>query len=144
MLNTVSKTGSTGRKPAVVRSQYLQLLHEFVPVAIESEAENERALRVAAELMAKDRLSPAEGLMLKLLSVLIENFEQQRYSIGEATPLEVLQELMRARDMQPKDLATAFGSKGVVSEVLSGKRGISRAAARKLAVLFSVPVSVFV
>ena len=76
--------------------------------------------------------------------MLIENFEQQRYSLGEATPLEVLQELMRARDMQPKDLAPAFGSKGVVSEVLSGKRGISQAAARKLAVLFSVPVSVFV
>ncbi len=44
---------------------------------------------------------------------------------------------MRARDMQPKDLARAFGSKGVVSEVLSGKRGISQAAARKLAVPFS-------
>ncbi len=144
MPNTVSKTGSAGRKPVGAESPYVHLLREFVPVAIESQTENKRALKVVAELMGKTQLSAAEKSLLKLLAVLIENFEQQRYSLGEATPLEVLQELMRARDMQPKDLAPAFGSKGVVSEVLSGKRGISQAAARKLAVLFSVPVSVFV
>jgi hypothetical protein len=78
MLNTVSKTERGGRRPADAKGQYVRLLNEFVPVAIESEAENERALKVAAELMAQGKLSAAEKSLLKLLAVPIGNFEQQR------------------------------------------------------------------
>jgi HTH-type transcriptional regulator/antitoxin HigA len=120
------------------------LLTQFVPVAIESEAENERALKVIAGLMDVDKLSTAQKSLLKLLTVLVENFEQHRYSLGESAPLETLKELMRARRMKPKDVVQAFGSKGVVSEVLNGKREIGKEAAKKLGALFSVPPGVFI
>src|SRR5258708_2492073 len=144
MRNTASETGRAGRNPVDVRSQYASMLNEFVPVAVETEAENQRALKVVAALMDKDENSPAEKALLKLLAVLIEDFEQRRYSLREASPLEVLKELMRAREMQPKDVLPAFGSKGIASEVLNGKRGISKDAAKKLAALFSVPPGVFI
>jgi HTH-type transcriptional regulator / antitoxin HigA len=144
MLNTVSETECAGRKPAGAKAQYAQLLTEFVPVAIESEAENERALKVIAGLMDVEKRSTAQKSLLKLLTVLVENFEQRRYPLGESTPLETLKELMRARSMQPKDVLPAFGSKGVVSEVLNGKRGIGKEAAKKLGALFSVPPGVFI
>jgi HTH-type transcriptional regulator / antitoxin HigA len=144
MPNTAVSTASSGRSPATVKTQYGRLLTGFSPVAIESSAEHDRAMKAAAALMGKEIRSPAETSLLKLLAVLIEDYEQKRYSLGEATPLEVLKELMRAREMQAKDLWPTFGSKGITSEVLNGKRGISNDMARKLGELFRVSPAVFV
>lgn len=104
----------------------------------------DRALTTSAVLMEKASRSPAETSLLKLLAVLIEDYEQKRWSMGEAIPLSTLKELMRARDMQPKDLWPVFGSKGTTSEVLNGKRGISREAARKLGQIFRVSAGLFI
>ncbi len=138
---------NAGKSPvvadAVVRRGYPDLLARFAPVVIESDAENERALKSVSALMSKPKRTVAETRLLKLLAVLIENFEQSRYSMGEAAPLEVLRELMQARDMQPHDLWPVVGSRGTTSEILSGKRGVSRELARKLGEFFGVRPSCF-
>jgi hypothetical protein len=79
------------------KTQYVQLLSEFVPVAIETEAENERALRVVEALMDMPRGTAAESGMLKPLAELIQNFGQKHYSLGEPSSLETLKELTNAR-----------------------------------------------
>src|ERR1700732_4587752 len=112
MPNIAARTGSAGRNHATASAQYAQLVAGFSPVAIESKSEHDRALTAVAELMGKESRSAAETSLLKLLAVLIEDFEQKRYSMGDATPLETLKELMRAREMQAKDLWPVFGSKG--------------------------------
>ncbi len=144
MRNTVERMAHSGSSSAVVESQYARLLTDFAPVAIETEAEHERALEAVSALMEKIDRSQAETSLLKLLAVLIESYEQDRFSMGEASPLESLQELMRARGMRPTELWEVFGSKGITSEVLNGKRGISNAMARKLGQVFHVPASVFI
>jgi HTH-type transcriptional regulator/antitoxin HigA len=145
MPNTAVRTGRNGRNHATANPQYARLLAGFSPVVIESNVEHVRALRAAAALMdKKETRSPAETSLLKLLAVLIEDFEQKRYSMGDANPLETLKELMRAREMQPKDLWPVFGSKGVTSEVLNGKRGISKEMARRLGEVFHVAAAVFI
>lgn len=93
--------------------------------------------------MKKPARTAAETRLLKLYAVLIGNFEQSRYSMGDAAPLEVLRELMAARNMPPRDLWPIVGSRGTTSEILSGKRGISRELARKLADFFGVRASCF-
>ena len=132
-----------GRSPAIVDRGYPGLLARFAPDVIETEAQNERALRAVAALMKKPRRTVAETRLLKLFGVLIANFEQSRYSMGEAAPLEVLRELMSARDMQPRDLWPVVGSRGTTSEILNGKRGISRDLARKLGDFFGVRAACF-
>jgi HTH-type transcriptional regulator/antitoxin HigA len=144
MPNIAEKTASSGRNHATAKTQYTQLLSGFSPVVIESVAEHGRALKAAAAIMNKENRSPAETSLLKLLSVLIEDYEQKRYSLGDASPLDTLKELMRAREMQAKDLWTVFGSKGITSEVLNGKRGISREMAKKLGETFHVSPAAFV
>jgi HTH-type transcriptional regulator/antitoxin HigA len=119
-------------------------LQDRVAVAIESVAEHGRALKAAAAIMNKENRSPAETSLLKLLAVLIEDYEQKRYSLGDASPLDTLKELMRAREMQAKDLWAVFGSKGITSEVLNGKRGISKEMAKKLGETFHVSPAAFV
>jgi HTH-type transcriptional regulator / antitoxin HigA len=74
---------------------------------------------------------------------LIENFEDQYYQLNPATPLEILQEFVSDRGLKQKDLLPVFGSQGIVSEVLSGKRSISKAQAKALGAFFKVSPTLF-
>ena len=134
---------SAGRKPANAKGGYEDLLARYSPAVIETDEENERALRAVAALMNQPRRTMAETRLLKLLALLIETFEQTRYAMGEAAPVEVLRELMEAKEMHPRDLWETVGSRGTTSEILNGKRGISRELARKLGELFGVKASCF-
>jgi HTH-type transcriptional regulator/antitoxin HigA len=91
-----------------------------------------------------DRRTPEEDALLNLLVHLIEQFEHDFYQLGEATPHEVLRELMAARGLKQSDLLHIFKSKGVASEVVNGKRGISKAQAKALADYFHVPADLFI
>jgi len=126
-------------------TRYKRLLSQTMPVVIESEEENERMLSVVEKLMDKgEDLSPEEEKLLKLFAKLIEDFEQRYYHPKEAEPLEVLQHLMEARGVKQNHLWEVFGSKGVASEVLNGKRGISKTQARALAHYFHVSADLFI
>ena len=48
------------------------------------------------------------------------------------------------RGIRQRDLIPVFGASSVVSDVLNGKRGISKSHARKLADFFHAPVSLFI
>lgn len=78
------------------------------------------------------------------MTLLVRQFEESRYPLGHAEPLEALRVLMEDRDIRQRDLIPAFGSSSVVSDVLNGKRAISKAHARKLAEYFHVPASLFI
>ena len=116
-----------------------------MPVVIETEDENARMLAIVERLMKKgEKLSAEEEKLLKLLARLIEDFEQRFYAPREAAPLEVLLHLMEARGIKQSQLWEVFGSKGIASEVLNGKRAISKTHARALANYFHVPADLFV
>ena len=126
-------------------TRYKRLLSQTMPVIIETEQENERMLAIVEKLMEKgEQLSPEEEKILKLLTRLIEDFEERFYRPQQAEPLQILQHLMEARGITQSNLWELFGSKGVASEVLNGKRGISKAQARSLAKYFNVPADLFI
>ena len=102
-------------------------------------------LKVIEKLMDKgEGLSPEEEKLLKLLTRLVEDFEERYYHPRDATPLEVLQHLIESREIKQTHLWEVFGSKGIASEVLNGKRGISKTHARALAEYFHVPADLFI
>jgi HTH-type transcriptional regulator / antitoxin HigA len=131
---------------AVAEKSYSELLLAYEPSVIKTEEENQRALKTLSEILSKgeERLGNDERRFVELLSKLISDFERSAYRIGEAQPEEVLRELMRARGMRPRDLWAVFGSKGITSEVLRGKRGISKERAKALAQMFSVSAELFI
>src|SRR5918912_2033262 len=105
-------------KAAINPDRYKKLLVRVMPVVIQTEEENERALAEVEKLMAKgEDLSPEEDALLQLMATLIQDFEEKFYQPREATPLEVLRHLMEARDLKQSDLLEVFGSKGIASEV---------------------------
>src|ERR1043165_3158971 len=126
-------------------ARYKRLLSRAMPVVIETEEENERMLAEVEKLMAKgENMSPEEDALLRLMATLIQNFEEKFYNAREATPLEILQHLMDARDLKQSDLLEVFGSKGVASEVVNGKRSISKTQAKALSKFFNVPADLFI
>ena len=50
---------------------------------------------------------------------------------------------MEEHGLRQRDLLYVFGSRGIASEVVSGKRAISKAQAKKLAGIFHVPADLF-
>ena len=86
-----------------------------------------------------DDLSPEEREYSELLTVLIEAFENANYDLEGSTPDSRLRSLMEEHGLRQRDLLDAFGSRGISSEVVSGKRAISKAQAKKLAEIFHVP-----
>ena len=124
-------------------ASYQHLLAEAHPQLPRTEAENERLIQMVSDLQEKTRLSPEERELMDVLLVLIEKFEDEHYSTVKARPHETLRELMRARDLKPKALYEIFGSKGTTSEILRGKRAISKAAAKSLATMFNVRADLF-
>jgi HTH-type transcriptional regulator / antitoxin HigA len=129
---------------AELNQEYGRLLTMVQPKVIETEEENEFYLAEVSKLMQLgENLSPAQEQLLKLLVNLIENFEDQHYQLNPATPLEILQEFVSDRGLKQKDLLPVFGSQGIVSEVLSGKRSISKAQAKALGAFFKVSRTLF-
>jgi len=85
-----------------------------------------------------------EEHLAELLTLLVRQFEESRYSLEHAEPLAVLRFLMEQRALRQRDLIPALGSSSVVSDVLNGKCSISKAQARKLAAFFHVQVGLFI
>ena len=128
------------------RNKYGRLLLRVAPAVIESESENERVLGVIEKLMAKGeaRLSLEEDALLELLTQLVENFEKRAYLRKKSEPSHLVRFLLQERGLKPADLATAAGSRGRVSEILSGRRSISKAQAKRFAEFFHVSPALFI
>ena len=125
--------------------KYRKLLDVTLPVAIRTEEEYHRLLGAAAALMEKPegRISEEEGRLLELLSIVIEEYENRVHPLPKAKPHKMLAYLLEEKNMKPSDLWTVL-PKSRVSEILNGKRGISKAQAKHLAELLRVPVDLFV
>ena len=115
-------------------------------MVIKTKEENQRAIEVLSVLMSKgeENLSPDQQEFVELLGLLIFQFEKMAYPTPKGAPADVLRELMHAHGLRPKDLWQLFGSKGITSEVLQGKRGISKERAKALAGRFHVSAELFI
>ncbi len=129
-------------------TKYGILLMQTLPSVISSDQELERLTEEVDRLITKGikqgNLSPEEEKLLDLLSYLVESYEDEHYPMPESLPKEVLKYLMDDRELKQKDLLHIFGSTGITSEVVNGKRSISKAQAKKLAEFFKVSVELFI
>ena len=122
---------------------YSKLLAEIAPRAIETQEEYDRLLAVAERLTFAKNRTPEERALYKLLVTLIEVYETENYPI-ESEPHEILQHIMESSGTREADLVGIIGSSGVVSEVVNGKRAISKAQAKALGDYFKISPSLFI
>jgi HTH-type transcriptional regulator / antitoxin HigA len=125
--------------------RYKDLLSEYQPKLIKTEAENEQALMVIEKLMHTTNRTPEQDELYELLVVLIERFEQNFYQIPqENNSLSMLLFLMDQQDVPSSALVGIFGSQLAVDDVLAGLSGIDRAQAKLLGDFFHVDSMLFV
>jgi len=125
---------------------YADLVVKVLPTAIQSENEYKIMLANIDELMSKgeNKISPEEERLLETLAISVEAYEDKHYPMPEVAPNEILKYLMEERGLKQSDLLHVFGSSGIASEVVGGKRSISKAQAKKLAEFFKVSVELFI
>ena len=126
--------------------RYGRLLAKAVPTVVRTEAENDRLLAIVKSLLEKgeDRLTAEEDALLELLTGLIQDFESRAYPVPKSEPREMVAFLLEQRGLKACDLWPVVGSKGRVSEILAGKRAISKDQAKKLSAFFHVGAGLFI
>jgi HTH-type transcriptional regulator/antitoxin HigA len=129
---------------AVVDEQtYRELVASALPHVIHTEQENDRYISDLEALHDRGNLSPEEEALAELLTLLIEDFERRHYVFESPSPVEVLRELMDANGLIQADLIDVFGSPSVISEVLNGKRDLSKKHIVGLSARFHVSPELF-
>ena len=126
--------------------RYGRLLAKAAPRVITTAKEHERAIAMVESLMEKGErnMTPEEDALLDLLANLIRDYEQTAYPAREKSkPHEMVLFYLEQRGLAPKDLWPVIGSKSRVSEILSGRRSISKDQAKKLAEFFHVRADLF-
>ncbi|MEK7408031.1 MAG: helix-turn-helix domain-containing protein [Acidobacteriota bacterium] len=124
--------------------KYRLLLGKTLPAVIKTEDEYRRMMAAIGELMEKpeEDLSVEEGRLLELLAMLAEEYEDRRHPLPKGRPHKMLAYLLEENALKPSDLWTLI-PKSRVSEILSGKRSVSKDQAKRLARFFRVPVDLF-
>jgi len=125
-------------------SAYAELLAKALPRPIRSNAEHARVTQTLLALDEREDLSPEEEALAEVLTLLIEDYEEKVHPLPSVSPNESLNSLMEERGLKHKDIWPVLGNKGVATEVLSGRRSISKAQAKRLAEFFRVPIDLFI
>ena len=89
-------------------------------------------------------LSPEEEALAEVMTLLIEDHEERYHPLPPVSPNESSKALMEERGLKHKDIWPVLGNKGAATEVLAGRRSISKAQAKRLAEFFRVPVDLFI
>jgi HTH-type transcriptional regulator/antitoxin HigA len=124
---------------------YGNLLAAELPKPIENEKEFERMAERLEELDFTSRNhTPEEVALREILAALVEVYEKEHRQLPEQPPYEMVRYLLEQRGLKQADLVSVLGTRAQVSDVVTGKRGISKAQAKKLAGFFQVSADLFI
>jgi HTH-type transcriptional regulator/antitoxin HigA len=132
---------------AIEKGRYHELIEQFPLRPLRTKTASKKAMAIADQLAIRDErsLTIDERDYLETLSLLIENYEgiHNVVDLSDLQPIDVLKHLMEAHNMSTSSLGKLIGSKGVASEILSGKRDLSKSHMMTLAKHFGVEPAVF-
>src|SRR5690606_32756515 len=85
-----------------------------------------------------------EGDEAEILSLLIENYENEHYPIKAPEPIEEIKIRMEEWNMKQKDLVGIIGGKSRVSEILNRKKRLTVGMIRELERILQISASVLI
>ena len=135
-------TRSSGRKT----DRFLALDRQFPPRPIRTKRDYAAAIKVMERLAVRGEgdLNADELDYLEVLSNVIEAYEAQHFRpLHDGTPLERLQALLNETDMTTADLGRLLGNSGLASQILLGRRQLSKTHVRLLSRHFKLDASYF-
>jgi HTH-type transcriptional regulator/antitoxin HigA len=111
---------------------------------IKNENEYKATLNEIGTLIVNDpSVGTHEADRLELLALLVKAYEATHYPMEFPTVIEAVRFRMEQDGLRQQDLANILGSKGRVSEMLSGKRSVSFSMAKALHKRLGIPAEIF-
>lgn len=114
---------------------------ELKPIKTEKDYRN--ALN-RLEVIFDSPIDSKEGDEAEILSLLIENYENEHYPIEAPDPIEAIKIRMEELNMRQKDLVGVIGGKSRVSEILNRKKRLTVDMIRELERILQISASVLV
>jgi HTH-type transcriptional regulator/antitoxin HigA len=108
---------------------------------IKTEDEYEAVLLRIEALMDADPGSEEED-ELELLSMLVEKYEEEHYPVDLPNPIEAIKFFMDQKGLSNADMVQYLGHISKVSEVLNGKRSLSKAMIKNLVEGLGIPANI--
>jgi HTH-type transcriptional regulator/antitoxin HigA len=121
-----------------------KMIAKGAPHVIHNDAELEVYTDALFRLTALESPSSSEVEAIELLTLLVERYEQEHYSIPAADPASVVRFLIEQQKLTQRDLIPQFGSESAVSMFLSGQRKLTIEQVRRLSTRFKLPTDVFI
>jgi HTH-type transcriptional regulator/antitoxin HigA len=135
---------TTRTNAARKKDVYLDLIRRYPLRPIRSDRELARAIQMVDSLIDRDDLDTDEQDYLDVLSDLVERYETEEHPLAPVSDAEMLQHLIEAKGVTQVEAARATGiAESTISEVLAGKRTLSRTHIGKLSRYFHVGPGVF-
>jgi HTH-type transcriptional regulator/antitoxin HigA len=119
------------------------MIERGAPHVIHSEEQLAAYTKALYQLTAEPRPTVAQVKAIELLTLLIERYEQEHYTVPKASSADVLRFLIEQHGLRQRDLARELGGESVVSEMLSGKRKLNAVHIEQLSKRFHVSPAVF-
>jgi HTH-type transcriptional regulator/antitoxin HigA len=110
---------------------------------IKDDADHRRALERIEAIWNAPEGSP-EFYELDALATLVERYEERRWPIAAATPVEALRYAMEQRGYTQKDLAGLVRSRSRASEIMNGHRALTLNQIRLISKTWRVPAAVLI
>lgn len=110
---------------------------------IKTEKDYQKALK-RLEVIFDAKKGSKNGDELELISLLIDNYEKEKYPIDLPDPIEAIKFRMEQLGYKQKDLAEAIGLKSRASEILNRKRKLTLDMIRKLHEVLGIPTEVLI
>ena len=110
---------------------------------IKTEKDYQKAIK-RLELIFEAKKGSKDGDELELLSLLIDNYEKDKYPIELPDPIEAIKFRMEQLGYKQKDLAEVMGLKSRVSEILNKKRKLTLEMIRTLNQVLGIPTEILV
>lgn len=128
-----------------IDEDYLDLISELPLRPIRNDSVHRAAQAILDRLIGRPDLSGGQKDYLAGLVRFVEEYERERYGaqFEAMDSIEILKFLMEANDLSTSDLGDLLGSRGLASEILNGKRGLSKTHIRKLAKRFALDPELF-
>jgi HTH-type transcriptional regulator/antitoxin HigA len=111
---------------------------------IKTEVEYEAAQEEIGTLIGNDPpVGTPEANRLELLALLVKAYEDIHYPLEFPTVIEAVRFRMGQEGLKQQDLVAIIGSKGRVSDMLSGNRAVSFSMAKALHKRLGIPAEIF-
>jgi HTH-type transcriptional regulator / antitoxin HigA len=121
-----------------------EMIEKGAPHIIHNDEELEAYTDALFGLTALENVTPTQSEAIELLTLLIERYEQEHYSIPAANTISVVKYLLQSQGLNQRDLIPEFGTESAVSMFLSGQRKLSSEQVKKLSNRFSLSADVFI